>query len=711
MNDNTIKTSSSIINNLSLGKIKDAIDLLLSLAEGTSNTEVLAKIENINLIYKSGLDVVIAGIEDPEKDRIKNKLIIDIVELTDYCREFMLAKRVSSLLYHTKQEINKTSYDIAERIENYLFIDALNHNIEIVDDKSRLEQLFKVILVTDTLSDGDTKAIERLFNSDVNSGVKCVIMSALTLSNLRFFHKSKVLLIANGYYSSIQEISIRSLFALLFTFYMYDFRLQIYPELNQKVTELLNDENFVNDIRMMMIVVLKTTDSKQATDKLKNEIIPEIKRMSPDLLNKIEAENFQVTDFNPEWLESSGSNIYEKLDELSSMQQSGFDIFIDAFSNLKNFPFFEKWSNWFIPFDSENSAIAVTADSTTKQLAKVINNIPFMCNSDKYSFVLNIVNMPSQQRDMLSAALSAQAEQLQIEKNDDMLFSKKELFLIPQHVQDLYRFFKLSSFSKNMPDLFKSRLDFHNKLAFKTIFTHSELINHADYYFKTKHFDKTLDILLPLIEDNYDDLDMFEKIAFCHQQLGQLQNAIEYYEKALQLGQKRLWTMLKLAHCYKNEGQTYDALRVYLEAATLYPDNTTIIYSLITTYMELDNYEKALQYIYKMEYFEPENNNIIRAMGWSKFVLGDFDTSLKYFNKLKQNRTDCLNIGHIFAAQHNLKEAIKYYEKSYKLHKKENKDFFKSFNDDVKYLLRNNVTQEHIDVITDYMKYKTSHID
>lgn len=707
MNNRINKISTNIIELLVNNQIKDAIDTLQSYAIDTLNTEILAKINDVSTIYRNGLEFTIAGVEDPEKEKIRNKVIIDLTDLTDECRDFLLQKQSHNIFYQTKNDIYKNTFSISESVESYVLISSLKSQIEVIEEDEQLEHLFKMIVIANRLTSADVSSINLMMNNTfISSNVKCVIISALTLSNVRFFDKNKVLLIADSYYSEIKEVSIRSLFAMLFILHVYDFRISIHKELKDKVEELMSDEQFVSSLRLMMTIVIKTIDSKAATDKLKKEIIPEIRRISPDLLGKIESNEINPGDINPEWLAENSNSIYEKLDELSSMQQSGFDIFIDAFSNLKRFPFFDKWSNWVMPYDDNNPIILLSGDESSIRMAKVIKNILFMCNSDKYSFILNINNLPDQQKEMLSQAIEAQSENIKIDSNDDMLFKNKEIFLIPQYVQDLYRFFKISHLKGAITDIFRLNLNFYDNPIFKSIFNEEEILLYADYYFKNKNYVKALSILVKL-EDSYENPRIFEKIAFCYQQQGDLQKSIEYYEKSLQLGNMNLWTMQKLAYCYRSIDQKYDALRVYLETISAYPENTSIMYSLICLYMELNNHEKALQYAYKMEYFEPTNANVIRAIGWCKFVLSDFDTSLKYFNRLsdRYSKTDYLNLGHIFTAKNNLSEAIHYYQLSISLYKQENKDFFKAFDGDKQYLKDNNITQDTINTIKDYLKY------
>ena len=48
------------------------------------------------------------------------------------------------------------------------------------------------------------------------------------------------------------------------------------------------------------------------------------------------------------------------------MQIEGSDVFMSAFSKLKNFPFFNEFSNWFSPFYKENEFIGVSVEEVKK---------------------------------------------------------------------------------------------------------------------------------------------------------------------------------------------------------------------------------------------------------------------------------------------------------------------------------------------------------
>ena len=79
------------------------------------------------------------------------------------------------------------------------------------------------------------------------------------------------------------------------------------------------------------------------------------------------------------------SGIDNKIKEISELQLEGADVLMGTFANLKSFPFFNKMSNWFIPFYNDNSNIAtVFEDQETGDTFKnMFETSRFMCNSDK----------------------------------------------------------------------------------------------------------------------------------------------------------------------------------------------------------------------------------------------------------------------------------------------------------------------------------------
>ena len=76
-----------------------------------------------------------------------------------------------------------------------------------------------------------------------------------------------------------------------------------------------------------------------------------------------------------------------------------------TFAHLKQFPFFNELTNWLVPFHHENPDLSEIYSSRSEVFDPDIfvdglKKTPFLCNSDKYSFIFNIRYLPEDQKKM-----------------------------------------------------------------------------------------------------------------------------------------------------------------------------------------------------------------------------------------------------------------------------------------------------------------------
>ena len=90
--------------------------------------------------------------------------------------------------------------------------------------------------------------------------------------------------------------------------------------------------------------------------------MPGITKLATKITDKIKTdfkntENFDET--NPEWQNyiDNDSELYDKMSEVSKLQMEGSDVYIQTFSMLKTYPFFNKTENWFLPFSPDNQEV------------------------------------------------------------------------------------------------------------------------------------------------------------------------------------------------------------------------------------------------------------------------------------------------------------------------------------------------------------------
>ena len=187
----------------------------------------------------------------------------------------------------------------------------------------------------------------------------------------------------------------------------------------------------------------------------------------------------------------------------------GADVYMSAFANLKHFDFFKDFQNWFVPFYPDHEAVdEIFRDEIlgpgTNELAEALYKTPFICNSDKYSLLLNLKYLPSSQKTMMLKVFRMELEGLQ-ELNDDYAVTdpdKNFRIHATQYLQDLYRFFKLSPYKREFEDLFTGKMDIYNSEFFRmTNQTPDAEAGLADYFFVKNFYDDAITLFLKQIEE------------------------------------------------------------------------------------------------------------------------------------------------------------------------------------------------------------------
>ena len=720
-------------------KLKDALDVLKDLVIQSRRGDYISQYESLDDTYKNLLKYAIEGVDDPQRDQIYNHLQVSILELADVAMQYALMIDNDKYIYRLKRKIESETKLIKEEainnIENLAFDEELSEilqtRLESVSTEKKeyqnhqtiLLKIFNLIWLTDKFKDTDLKLIQSIWQEKSFPWYEqSIIISAITLSSIRCFDVPKIeLLIA---YTSNKDLQIRqrALIGLFLSLYIHDERLNLYPHLMDQLIALGENESLKNDFGLIAIQLLKSKDTERITRKFEDEIIPEMVKFQPVLKDKLDLDNILSDDYtddkNPDWerVFEDAPDLLDKLQEISKMQMEGADVFMSAFSRLKSFEFFNDIINWFRPFHADNFLINEILKTEEPQVDPInlldgLSKAFFMCNSDKYSFCLNIHFMPDLQKKMMLEMFNAELESLgELQKEDEILNqSSKAKNINAQYIQDLYRFFKLHPIKAELPDIFKLKLDFYNCGFFKIFFTdNSTLRNIGEFLFERNYFDQALDVYLVLNLNGDNSLETFEKIAYCYQKLKKYSEALSYYKRAELFDTNRAWNLKKLAICNRYLKNYEESLKYYFEAEKLEPNDLYIKTYIGHSYLDMKEYAKALDYYYKVEFLAEENKKVLRPIAWCLFVLGKYEQAREYFGRLMQfeaNKYDLMNLGHVEWCLGNRVAAIKNYKLSLGRTDNNMKFFLTGFEEDKKYLLQAGISQTEIDYMLDYLKY------
>ncbi|MDE5878360.1 MAG: tetratricopeptide repeat protein [Muribaculaceae bacterium] len=680
-----------IVDFVRASRLKEALDISYSLCKTPAD---FSEVEKLRQTYRYMSEYMLAGIPDQHRNRLYASIKEDIYALCDRLRRERIAVDNSALYYSTLRFHTLQDNSLDNALNRYLDTfakftlckESMGSEAEatlqcLKEKEEALDSVFDIIWTAGPLNNSQTTRLSSILDSGENSfELKAQILSALTLSLLQFYDRAKLMLlidVAENTFSS--KLAARALPGVIFVLRKYAGRLASDLTLAQRL--MLWNDSLIMFCRLRSLVkaLLRTRDTDRVADKMRQELIPEIMKLSPEIMRRMrdfsaEADVSQFEE-NPEWHDAlSKSGLTRQLEELSEMQSEGADVMMVAFSNLKGFPFFRKVSHWLLPFTVDNPVTAPVMNSLPEIMRLTLLSQKMICNSDKFSFVLSLQQMPEAQKSAIFSQLGSQFEQIkdQIDENaapfvsDADFDSELSVFL-----RDMYRLYKLFPRHKEFYDPFASPLSFLQLPFIGELLKNDEIVElTAEFYFAHGYYKEALQYLLTLYDTDPKRTAVLEKIAFCYQSLSQLDNALMWYERALLMNGESLWLLKKLAHCYKALGDFEKAANYYSRALERQPDDMTLLLNTGHALYETGKLDEALKLYYKALYLHPDSLNPLRAIAWCEMALGKFDKALPHFDRLlaaKPKDSDFVNAAHLHILMDQYAVARQLYSKALQL--------------------------------------------
>jgi tetratricopeptide (TPR) repeat protein len=676
--------------------------------------------------------------DDPEKEKVYKHLMKSILELADDVRDDIILNKKLLGYYSIKTEVDRDAKLLAGRsgkiFDNLSFQKEIEHilgethlqedngkNHAIEEYKRSLQNIFRTIWMTDKFHEDETNLVSQIIPSrSIPWYDKCILVSSLTLSLVRHFDVQKVNLLFDFFENKEDQVWQRALTGLLLGLYYHDRRLKYYPEIESRLKLIREEKDFSRNIEAIILQYLKARETEKVTRKIREEIFPEMMRIKSTLEEKLDLEDISsiknIEEKNPEWetVFKDTPDLYAKLEEFSALQMEGSDVFISAFAMMKRFDFFDVLSNWFLPFYGDNEYVSRSLESLKTEFdvplfVEGMERSSVLCNSDKYSFCLNIKHMPTLQRTMMMEMFNMEIKAMnELASNDEMLDKfLRDRTIYTQYLQDIYRFFKLHPLKNEFEDIFDIPSGIEKSYMICLMISDTKILrNIGEFYFEKGYYQEAINLFsnLPYDENNFE---VFEKIAYCYQRLGNYSKALENYHKAELFDKNKNWIYKKIAFCSRKLGDFKSALKYYKELEKEDPENLFIQLYIGHTYMEMEDFETALKYYFKVEYRDPSNKKIFRPIAWSSFVTGKFDVATKYFEKAirnKPNKNDFVNIAHIDWCTGDKKMAIENYKKSLIIAGADFEWLTKVFEQDRKYLMKYGIKEFDIPLMIDYLR-------
>lgn len=691
--ENCYKQVTLHIDNAEVSSAFDQIGTLVKeLGRGDYNDEL----ERLRMSYTFMLKYLEQGVMDPQRDEILQGIRQSLYSLNDQCFISLLEPTSPEVFYARRRELAGVSLiglieEYRESIRQLALSQSLPEQQQdrhvILSHLRQAEQLetriFNRVWSSFPLSADDAGSLKICITGDIlPMHARCLLVAALFLGLMKFYDESKLLILLETYsLSEDAQVQLRSLVCAMLALLCHKKRISSSRPVQSRIQAMMDMPDVKHDVWSIQAQLARSRNTENVKQRVRNDLIPNIMKMRPDIIDKLKDQESQVIDLsdieaNPEWQEWLDKHgITRRIEEFNAMQLEGSDVFIATFAHLKTFPFFKTLSNWFLPFYAAHSSVVESLGAGKIGLAEVVQHAPYLCNSDKFSFCLSLGALPESQRTMMSAQLEEQNASLKEAQQAELPDERKQrVSIVNAFVQDLYRFFKLfSRRNEFLPVMDNPGLDMTDCMPLAQITREAHILELLGaLYFKNNFYNDAIQCFTRLegMEDIADD-HIYQKIGFAYQNADKPSQALTYYKRYELLHEDDPWNMRHIASCYRALGQLDKALEYYRRVEQMSDDNVSLTLTIGHLLLEMNRTSEALQQYYKADLMPKARHRAWRPIAWCSFLLNDYDRALDYYNRIssedKASAQDLLNRGHVLLCKGDTHEAVRTYRQSLEL--------------------------------------------
>ena len=691
-----------------------AFKTLRVMVDDTQKWELSEELNRLTTSYGYMLQYLSQGVLDPQRDNILSQILVDAYTLTDKTVISLAASQSTHIFYQREQQYKNVK--LQNLVEEYIVAQNKIQLLSSVDEANldndastslmrqceALESdIFNKLWSSFPLNKDEEESVKALFaNEQLPSHLKSLVLSALMLGLSKFFDAPKLILLLDSYCKlNDTELKLRALINAVIIIYLYRDRINAYKDVLTALKSLETQPDFDGDMQLIFTRLIHSRNTDNISRKLKDDLMPELQKLSPDLFNKIKGKTpgtIDISDIeeNPqwqEWLDKSG--ITRKLEEYNELQLQGGDVFISTFAKLKSYPFFNTLSNWFLPYHDNCTAVTSAFCGKRHPLTGLFKVMPILCDSDKYSMLLSIAAAPESQRNMMFQQFEAQREQLQELQNEEVQsVIKMRDNIVNRYIQDLYRFFKLYSRRREFKSIFDSDINLTDVECLKPYITHTPTLSViAEFYFKNGFYDDAIKFYRLMVSNHDADPHVYQKIGYSFQSLGKWREALRNYSRYELVDNSDVWNTKQMAQCYRSLHDHAKAIEYYSKALDISPQSVNLCLSLGHCFLDKGEYDKALQQYYKADFMPKAKHRAWRPIAWCSLLTGKHEQAVNYYKKIIREDTatsqDYLNYGHVLQVMGNIAEAIVQYRESLALENHNEETFAKQYMADAKYVV------------------------
>lgn len=631
---------------LDQSRLKDAIALMRK--ETESFPAERRRVESVDSTYSLMISYFLRGSDDPGRGALLEDLRRDLQEAADAVERSRMVSTAPESYYAESRILAYRPQDLHALLEDYTRMSAsiaakselgIVEPSELSEREKTLEKIFNLVW---TMPLGDRERLKELRDRALASEqedpvLPAQIVSALLMGLNAWYDRAKVETLLSIHEASATEaLAARSLTALVLALARHPKRVAADRRLMGRLEGLKDSLVSYRRLREVVRALVRARDTDRIVSKMRSDVLPGMMQLGPDVLRKMKeatSENDLASlEENPEWediLRKSGLD--EKLRALTEMQLEGADVMMFAFSNLKQFPFFGKISNWFLPFFKSHSLLHTPASQALGDSGAAILDMleadGIMCDSDRYSFLLALQTMTEQQRTHMAKQFAGQMEGLREMRKDSADAARPEFDVeAEKYIRNLYRFFKLSPKRGDYRDPFAEPLDFMRLPAIGSILAESEIVELlAEFYFKRGHYREAVPMLRRLAEAQGGSGHLWEKLGYSLEKTGApAEEVLACYLKAELFNPDSRWLARRIGGMHALQGNWRLALD-YLERALAGSEKATDLVELAGARGMAGDAKGELALLYKADYLEPGRAETSRMIARAEMRQGNFE--------------------------------------------------------------------------------------
>lgn len=620
---------------ISKRRLREALSMMRETARQAQLPSLADAAERIDGNYSLMLDYLSRGGADPGRRRMYASLIDKSNALLDNIVRQLSVAETPSLYYSLvrTQFHSRLSLDsLTDRWKNLVQTAAEPRQLEQVES-----DIFNYVWTTMPLSANDADSLSLLsLDPEFSDSLKQLAVSAVILGLLEFFDEQRFNFLIDTYTTATgmctgdeddqrlaDTLAAMSLAGILVGIIRHHKRR--FPEaLKQRLEDLNSIPEWHEDLGMACVEIVRTADTDRVTDRMNSDIMPGIadavRNTDIDLSSISDPEDIDPE--NPLWQEMlDKSGITDSLRQLTEMQQEGADVFMSTFSHLKGFPFFRDIANWFRPFSATNSYVM---DSPLPfQLTQVMESMPLLCNSDKYSFFLSLSQMPEFNRQALVDQLGTMV-MADIPKMDSSRRGELSAYL-----RDLYRFFNLyvrrqEFFNPFVHEVGESIVD-----RLRDSFNNDSLRLAAEFCFKLGRWTDAAAFFTPIA----DTAEAIGKLGYTLEKRMDYAEALRQYRRA---DDDSVWVLTRIAACCQELGDWQGCADACRRVLNHEPENFTALLRLGRSLVKLGDGAAAVEVLFKANYLRPDHRATVRLLVTALLMQGRGDDALKQLAKLSE---------------------------------------------------------------------------